>query len=318
MWGVISSEPHGDAFEAFSRSFSYTFGRPLHYLFYVVLATVFGGLCWLVVYHVAELVIWVSRLPAEFGAGPARWSTVSVLIGQPASGSAEVAGGWLIGSFESVVRTIATGFLQLLLVSGAAVYLLLRRDVDQTEFDEVFVEREDRRYELPELPRCQRRQGRVARRGASADGAAGQTDHDPRSRLDEALHRSQVGAGGGARGDLVRCRSGSSRWFAGAQRSRQDHRVADPEHHVASHVGRGHGQRVRCPDASSAGPAADRCRFGQYGDLRSDDGLGVGRAFRAFVRDGPPVASGADGIACSTACRCRPSATSWEPRCRPA
>ncbi|MCH5376798.1 MAG: hypothetical protein JJ992_22760, partial [Planctomycetes bacterium] len=44
MWGVISSEQHGDAFEAFSRSYSYTFGRPLHYLFYAVLATVFGPL----------------------------------------------------------------------------------------------------------------------------------------------------------------------------------------------------------------------------------------------------------------------------------
>jgi len=29
--------------------------------------------------------------------------------------------------------------------------LLLRRDVDQTEFDEVFVEQEDRQYELPDV-----------------------------------------------------------------------------------------------------------------------------------------------------------------------
>jgi hypothetical protein len=179
MWGVISAEPHGDAFEAFSRSFSYTFGRPLHYLFYAVLATVFGGLCWLVVYHVAELVIWVSRLPAEFGAGPARWNTVSVLIGQPASGSPEVAGGWLIGSFESVVRTIPTGFIySFFWCQAAAVYLLLRRDVDQTEFDEVFVEREDRRYELPDIAPMSASPptGSPGPEAPSGDGAVGQSD----------------------------------------------------------------------------------------------------------------------------------------------
>jgi hypothetical protein len=153
MWGVISSEQHGDAFEAFSRSFSYTFGRPLHYLFYAVLATLFGGLSWLAVYHVSEFVILVSRLPVEIGAGPQRWSTLELLIDHPVpTASPEVAGGWLIGSFESVVRTIATAFAySFFWCQVAAVYLLLRRDVDQTEFDEVFVEREDRRYELPEL-----------------------------------------------------------------------------------------------------------------------------------------------------------------------
>jgi hypothetical protein len=153
MWGVISSEQHGDAFEAFSRSFSYTFGRPLHYLFYAVLATLFGGLSWLAVYHVSEFVILVSRLPVEIGAGPQRWSTLELLFEHPVpTASPEVAGGWLIGSFESVVRTIATAFAySFFWCQVAAVYLLLRRDVDQTEFDEVFVEREDRRYELPEL-----------------------------------------------------------------------------------------------------------------------------------------------------------------------
>jgi hypothetical protein len=157
MWGVISSEQHGDAFEAFSRSFSYTFGRPLHYLFYVVLAIVFGSLSWLVVYHISELVIVAGRLPAAWGAGPERWQAVLRVVEAPvADGAFSVSwpeiGGWLIGSFESVVRTIATAFgYSFFWCQAAAVYLLLRRDVDQTEFDEVFVEREDRRYELPEL-----------------------------------------------------------------------------------------------------------------------------------------------------------------------
>lgn len=153
MWGVISAEQHGDAFEAFSRSFSYTFGRPLHYLFYAVLATWFSGLSWLLVYHVSEWVILATRLPAEIGVGPERWAMLAVLIDQPAATTnPERVGVWLIGSFESVVRTIATAFgYSFFWCQAAAIYLLLRQDVDQTEFDEVFVEREDRRYELPAL-----------------------------------------------------------------------------------------------------------------------------------------------------------------------
>lgn len=153
MWGVISAEQHGDAFEAFSRSFSYTFGRPLHYLFYAVVAAWFSGLSWLLVYHVSELVIWVTRLPAEMGVGMERWSMLAAWIDQPtATTNPEMVGAWLIGSFESVVRTIAAAFgYSFFWCQAAAIYLLLRQDVDQTEFDEVFVEREDRRYELPAL-----------------------------------------------------------------------------------------------------------------------------------------------------------------------
>jgi hypothetical protein len=99
------------------------------------------------------LVILVSRLPVEIGAGPQRWSALELLLEHHVpTASPEIAGGWLIGSFESLVRTIATAFgYSFFWCQVAAIYLLLRRDVDQTEFDEVFVEREDRRYELPEL-----------------------------------------------------------------------------------------------------------------------------------------------------------------------
>ena len=49
MWPTISAERDGDPFEAFSRSFSYVYGKPLHYFFYVVVAAAFGALCWAVV-----------------------------------------------------------------------------------------------------------------------------------------------------------------------------------------------------------------------------------------------------------------------------
>jgi hypothetical protein len=163
MWGTISSEREGDAFEAFSRSYSYTFQRPIHYLFYALLATVFGGFCWLLVYQVSESVIAFSFWPASLGAGADRWAEIQLAMGSAATvgtamesaatGSGLMAyGALLLGLFASLVRIIATGFgYGFFWCLTAAIYLLLRRDTDQTEFDEVFVENEDRRYQLPEL-----------------------------------------------------------------------------------------------------------------------------------------------------------------------
>ncbi len=153
MWGAISSEEQGDAFDAFSRSYSYTFQRPLHYLFYAALATFFGALAWLLVFHFSEAVLHFCRLPVRLGVGTERWSELSRAIANPSFRWQTVGFGTsLIALWEGLVRTIAVAFgYSFFFCLAAAVYLLLRRDVDQTEFDEVFVEREDRQYELPDV-----------------------------------------------------------------------------------------------------------------------------------------------------------------------
>src|SRR5204863_3866138 len=46
MWPAISAERDGDPFDAFSRSYSYVYGKPLHYFFYVVVAAALGALSW--------------------------------------------------------------------------------------------------------------------------------------------------------------------------------------------------------------------------------------------------------------------------------
>jgi hypothetical protein len=153
MWGTIASEENGDAFEAFSRSYSYTFQRPLHYLFYAFLATVFGGLSWLLVYHFAEWVVAFSQWPAALGAGAERWTEIAI-DGSSGRGTSTlvILGARLCQLGAGLVRTVATGFAySLFWCLATAVYLLLRQDVDQTEFDEVYVENEDRRYNLPAL-----------------------------------------------------------------------------------------------------------------------------------------------------------------------
>src|SRR5262245_8831590 len=66
MWPTISAERDGDPLEAFSRSYSYIYGKPLHYFFYVVVAAAFGALCWAVVWSAAVLV-------REFGFWALSW-----------------------------------------------------------------------------------------------------------------------------------------------------------------------------------------------------------------------------------------------------
>ena len=48
MWATISAEGT-DSFDALSRSYAYVFQRPLHYLFYIMVAAVIGWLGWLLV-----------------------------------------------------------------------------------------------------------------------------------------------------------------------------------------------------------------------------------------------------------------------------
>ena len=67
--GRISAEG-SDSFDALSRSYAYTFQRPLHYLFYALVAAAIGWLGWLLVRSVAAGVIWMSYWAAGWAAVP--------------------------------------------------------------------------------------------------------------------------------------------------------------------------------------------------------------------------------------------------------
>lgn len=150
MWPTISAEEESDAFEAFSRSFSYTFQRPLHYLFYAAIVVLFGKLAWLLVGNFAEALVSLNHWAVSFGSGRARISDVLY----PAEESAGLfwAGVNLIHWWDWVVMRAAQAFnFGFFFCTASAIYLLLRRHADQTDFDEVFVPDESTRYGLPPL-----------------------------------------------------------------------------------------------------------------------------------------------------------------------
>ena len=150
MWPTISAEEQSDAFEAFSRSFSYSFQRPLHYFFYAVVAVLLGYLGWLFVGNFAEALIALNHWAVSLGAGSARTATI---LSPPEDPSSLLwAGSGLIRGWDWMVRVVAQAFnFAFFFCVASAIYLLLRRHVDQTDFDEVYVPEDASRYGLPPL-----------------------------------------------------------------------------------------------------------------------------------------------------------------------
>lgn len=165
MWGTISSEG-SDAFDALSRSYAYTLQRPLHYLFYVLVAGVLGALAWGLVLVFGEVVIQLCLWAADWGVFNEQRMTeiVAAADGQPFVGGDSVgdgvatlgglgqAGATLIGLLNAALRLVTFSFIYgYFWVTASAMYLLLRRDVDHTETDEVFLEDDSESYGLPPL-----------------------------------------------------------------------------------------------------------------------------------------------------------------------
>ena len=155
MWCVLSSEREGDPFEAFSRSYSYVYGKPLHYLFYVVVAAAFGALCYTVVNSAGQMVVEFGFWAASWGAGGARMGQIHDLVylpaANPASASSTLRTGasimtFWIGLVDIVVRGFAYSFFW---SAAAAIYLLLRKDVDDKEMDDVYRDDDQPAVSLP-------------------------------------------------------------------------------------------------------------------------------------------------------------------------
>ncbi|MFM7292299.1 MAG: hypothetical protein ACKO6B_13870 [Planctomycetia bacterium] len=132
----------GDSFQAISTAFSYLYQRPLHYGFYglVALLVALPALAAAGVFADATgtLALWA----ASFGMGHDRTAAVLEGIGAGGAAAASVPWGaraiafWMRG-LESLLASFGWGYFWAVVTAG---YLLLRRDVDGTETDEVVLE----------------------------------------------------------------------------------------------------------------------------------------------------------------------------------
>ena len=150
MWVVISAEETGDHYEAYSRSFAYTFQRPFHYLFYATVALIVGGLGWILIQVFAELTIHMSYWSVMWGCGAENVERLRMVGSE--DGRMLTTGRLLISVSEGLVSLVAAAYAySFFWCASAALYLLLRKSVDQTEFDEVFMDDTQSSFDLPPL-----------------------------------------------------------------------------------------------------------------------------------------------------------------------
>lgn len=130
----------GDSFQAISTAFSYLYQRPLHYAFYGAVALVVALPALAAAGVFADLTGTFAMWAASFGMGHGR--TAEVLEGLTAAGPA--AGAWGVKAIgfwtrglEWLLSSFGWGYFWSI---ATAAYLVLRRDVDGTELDEVVID----------------------------------------------------------------------------------------------------------------------------------------------------------------------------------
>ncbi len=159
MWPTIAVEG-SDSFDAISRSFSYTFTRPFRYGLYWVVAAIYGTICYLFVRLFAFIALlavhfwvgwWMGAAGREnYAAGAGK---LDVMWAKPTfesfhgpwqfeamSGSEAGASIVLAGWVYLVIGVVAAFGICFFFSAATNIYYLLRRKIDATDLDDVYVE----------------------------------------------------------------------------------------------------------------------------------------------------------------------------------
>ena len=157
MWATISVEGT-DAFDAVSRSYAYTYQRPLRLIWYVFFAGLMGTLGMFMVKAFALATIGLGDWAVSFGLDHETMAQVVVQRDSPIGDQAAEPDGLLrmahqvIGFWKSMLTAVAAGYqASFLWVSAVGIYLLLRRDIDAAEVNEVFVDDDVPDFGMPPL-----------------------------------------------------------------------------------------------------------------------------------------------------------------------
>lgn len=150
-----------DSFDAMSRSFSYLYSRPWHYIFYQASAFVYGVLTtafvWLFGCCMVRTALWAGELglgSEKFGSiVPVRFESIFswpiFMITENTSVTQYIAafviGVWLIIIFGFIAAYIVSYFFS----AQTAIYLILRKKVDDIDVKEVFEEKEEEEISTP-------------------------------------------------------------------------------------------------------------------------------------------------------------------------
>lgn len=161
QWPTIAAEG-SDSFDAISRSVAYISSRPWRYLFYTVFSLVYGCLTFIFVKFVTLAALWLTHTAVAtftWGGGEAAdkltrmWAEPTWANLWPEAGAdmlrAEPFGAVIISIFVWIAIGLMVSYLfSFFFTSQTIIYFLLRRIVDATDIEEVYME-EGEEEELP-------------------------------------------------------------------------------------------------------------------------------------------------------------------------
>lgn len=159
MYPTIAVEG-SDSFDAISRSFSYVYARPWRMVFYTLVAIIYGALCYLFV----RLFLWLmlslthsfvgagyfGRAPSHAPLWPTMWpgpqatGTLSYDIDfLTLRGDQDVAAFLVAFWVYLVVSMLGAFVISFYFSANTLIYYLMRREVDATEMDDVYLEQSE-------------------------------------------------------------------------------------------------------------------------------------------------------------------------------
>ncbi|HMC66723.1 MAG TPA: hypothetical protein VKI65_17440 [Gemmataceae bacterium] len=159
MYATISTEG-SDSFDAISRSYSYVYQSPWHYVWYCVVALAYGAVVVFFVGFMGSLIVFLGKWGMSVGTWPAR-DPAFLFLGAPTSfgwrallleGSAAIGelswwnyiGVALVSIWLGLVFLLILGFgYSYFWTATTIIYLLMRRKVDDTDMDEVYLEEDE-------------------------------------------------------------------------------------------------------------------------------------------------------------------------------
>jgi hypothetical protein len=149
-----------DTFDAFSRAYSYVYGRPWRTIFYTLVTAIYGTLCFVFVKLLVSLIFKIAysitgatmnwadaSYAAPLGKLQAMWfgpSFSGPFFGRfylfPLGFAEKIASAFIALWVFAMVGLVIAFAISFFFSGYTGIYLLLRRVVDSTEMDEVYVE----------------------------------------------------------------------------------------------------------------------------------------------------------------------------------
>lgn len=156
MWAAISTEG-SDAFDGFSRSYSFVFGRPWQYFVYGLTALAYGSIVTVfltavfgVMGHLAAWSVGTGMGPTGVAdlhsAAPPLVEGVGPVVppGEVPTLASQIAGGWMF-VFSLLLSSFTWSYFW---TASVILYFLLRQSDDATRYDEVWLPEEEEKDDL--------------------------------------------------------------------------------------------------------------------------------------------------------------------------